>query len=150
MKSRAVALCLIAFLGMLTVLSVTVRAHEKTWPGEKLASIFPKAAKFVEKKATLSADQATAIEKEIGTKLRSEDRKPIFYVAMNDKKKPMGLVLFVDVKGPHGVLENIDVQTTPERRFRAKCCERGLLRAVINGLSVFFVCRATPRKALVV
>ena len=105
MKSRAVALCLIAFLGMLTVLSVTVRAHEKTWPGEKLASIFPKAAKFVEKKATLSADQATGIEKEIGTKLRSEDRKPIFYVAMNDKKKPMGLVLFVDVKGPHGVVD---------------------------------------------
>ncbi len=106
MKSKAVALCLIALLSILTVLPVTVTwAQEKTWPGKKLASIFPKAKEFVEKKAVLTADQVASIEREIGTKLRSEDLKPTFYVAVNDNKKPLGLILFVDVKGPHGVID---------------------------------------------
>ena len=106
MRSRAVALCLIVLLGMLTVLSIPVTgAHEKTWPGKKLASMFPKAEKFVAKKAVLTPEKVASIEKEIGTKLRSEDLKPTFYIALNEKKKPMGLVLFVDVKGPHRVID---------------------------------------------
>ena len=80
-------------------------AHETEWPGQKLASIFPKAKKFVQRSAVLTSEKITTIEKELGTKLRAEDLKPIFYIPLNDKKKPMGLVLFSDIKGPRGVIE---------------------------------------------
>ena len=80
-------------------------AHETEWPGQKLAAIFPKAKKFVQRSVPLTAEKVTAIEKELGVKLRAEDLKPIFYIPLNEKKKPMGLVLFSDIKGPRGVIE---------------------------------------------
>ena len=80
-------------------------AHETEWPGQKLAAIFPKAKKFVQRSAVLTPEKITTIEKELGTELRAEDLKPIFYIPLNDKKKPMGLVLFSDIKGPRGVIE---------------------------------------------
>ena len=80
-------------------------AHETEWPGQKLAGIFPKAKKFVQRNAVLTADKIASIEKELGTKLQVEDQKPVFYIPINDKKKPMGLVLFADAKGPHGTIE---------------------------------------------
>lgn len=80
-------------------------AHETEWPGEKLAAIFPKAKKFVQRNAVLTPEKIASIEKELGSKLRKEDQKPVFYIPISDKKKPMGLVLFVDVKGPRGVID---------------------------------------------
>ena len=80
-------------------------AHETEFPGQKLAAIFPKAKKFVQKSAVLSPDKIAGIEKELGAKLGPEDMKPIFYLPINEKNKPMGLVLFVDVKGPLGVID---------------------------------------------
>jgi len=80
-------------------------AHETEFPGQKLASIFPKAKKFVQKSAVLTPDKIAAIEKELGAKLGPEDMKPIFYLPINEKNRPMGLVLFVDVKGPLGVID---------------------------------------------
>ena len=80
-------------------------AHETEFPGQKLAAIFPKAKKFVQKSAVLTPDKIAAIEKELGTKLGPEDMKPIFYIPINEKNKPIGLVLFVDVKGPLGVID---------------------------------------------
>ena len=81
-------------------------AHETEWPGQKLAAIFPKAEKFIQRSAiVLNTEKIATIEKELGTKLRAEDLKPIFYFPLNDKKKPMGLVLFSDIKGPRGVIE---------------------------------------------
>ena len=79
-------------------------AHETEWPGQKLATIFPKAKKFVQRSAVLTSEKIATIEKELGTKLRAEDLKPIFYIPLDDKK-PMGLVLFSDIKGPRGVIE---------------------------------------------
>ena len=80
-------------------------AHETEWPGQKLAGIFPKAEKFVQRNAVLTTDKIASIEKELGTKLQAEDQKPVFYIPINEKKKPMGLVLFADAKGPHGAIE---------------------------------------------
>ena len=80
-------------------------AHETEWPGEKLAAIFPKAKKFVQRNAVLTPEKVKSIEKELGSKLRKEDQKPIFYIPISAQKKPMGLVLFVDVKGPRGVID---------------------------------------------
>lgn len=80
-------------------------AHETEFPGQKLAAIFPKAKKFVQKSAVLTPDKIAAIEKELGAKLGPEDMKPIFYIPISEKNKPLGLVLFVDIKGPLGVID---------------------------------------------
>ena len=97
-----ILLALVFFLVSTPLLS---NAHETEWPGQKLAGIFPKAKKFVQRNAVLTAHKIASIEKELGTKLRAEDQKPVFYIPINDKKEPIGLVLFVDAKGPHGTIE---------------------------------------------
>ena len=105
MKLKAVASHRIALLSVLIAVSSTLAwAEETTPPNEKLASIFPNAANFVEKKAELTPEKVTSIEAEIGTKLRPEDLKPTFYIAVDENKKPMGLALFLAVKGPNGVI----------------------------------------------
>ena len=101
--SRAGILLVIVSLMVLTPLLSD--AHETEWPGKKLAAIFPKAKKFVQRSATLTKEKIASIEKELGTKLRKEDQKPIFYIPISDQKKPLGLVLFVDVQGPRGVID---------------------------------------------
>ena len=105
MKSKAVTSCRMAFLSVLIVVSCTAAwAEETALPREKLASIFPEAANFVERKANLTPEQAASIEAEIETKLRPEDLKPTFYIAFNENEKPVGLALLVDVKGPNGLI----------------------------------------------
>lgn len=78
--------------------------HEKEWPEQKLVAIFPEAKKFVQRDVALTDDKIASIEKELGTELRTEDRKPIFYIPIREKK-PLGLVLFVGVEGPSGVID---------------------------------------------
>ena len=105
MKPKAVVSCRIALLSVLIAVSATLAwGQETTLPNEKLASIFPNAANFVEKKAELTAEKVDSIEAEIGTKLRSEDLKPTFYIAVDKNNKPQGLALFLAVKGPNGVI----------------------------------------------
>lgn len=101
--ARTSTLLVLVFLGI--AFSASVQAHETEWPGQKLASIFPKAKKFVQRSAVLTPAKMAAIEKELGVKLRAEDQKPVFYIPINEKKKPMGLVLFVDAQGPRGVID---------------------------------------------
>ena len=101
--SRSGILLVLVFL--LTITLQFSNAQETEWPGEKLADIFPKAKKFVQRNVVLTKEKIASIEKELGSELRKEDQKPIFYIAINDKKKPLGLVLFVDVKGPLGTID---------------------------------------------
>lgn len=96
---------LIISVFLLSFTPLFVNAHETEWPGEKLAAIFPKAKKFVQRNAVLTPEKIKSIEKELGSKLLKEDQKPVFYIPINDQKKPMGLVLFVDVKGPRGTID---------------------------------------------
>ena len=81
------------------------QAHETEYPGEKLDAIFPDAKKFVQRNVVLTKEKIASIEKELGKKLRKEDLKPTFYIAISKEKKPLGLVLFVDVQGPSGVID---------------------------------------------
>ena len=105
MKPKAVTPCRIALLGWLIVVVSTVAwAEETSLPKEKLASIFPNAANFVEKKADLTPEKVTSIEVEIETTLLSDDLKPTFYIAVDENNKPIGLALFLAVKGPNGVI----------------------------------------------
>ena len=96
---------LLALVFFITSAPLLGNAHETEWPGQKLAAIFPKAKKFVQRNAVLTSDKIASIEKELGATLRAEDQKPIFYIPISEKKKPMGLVFFADTKGPLGVIE---------------------------------------------
>lgn len=98
----SILLALIFFILSMPLLS---NARETNGDDQKLAAIFPKAKKFVQRNPVLTPDQTVSIEKQLGIKLQSEDLKPIFYIPISEKKKPMGLVLFTDVKGPRGVIE---------------------------------------------
>ena len=80
-------------------------AQDMEFPLQRLAAIFPKAEKFVQKRAMLTPDKIASIENEIGDELRAVDLKPIFYIPINDTNKPIGLVLFVDAEGPSGVID---------------------------------------------
>ena len=80
-------------------------AQDAEFPAQRLAAIFPKANKFVQKSAVLTPDKIASIEKDIAVKLRTADLKPIFYIPINDANKPIGLILFVDVEGPSGVID---------------------------------------------
>ena len=97
-----ILLALVFFIFSTPLLS---SARETEVPEQRLMTIFPKAKKFVQRNPLLTPDQVSVIEKEIGTKLRAEDQKPIFYIPISDKRKPMGLVLFADAEGPHGVIQ---------------------------------------------
>ena len=105
MNPKAITSCRIAFLSMLIVILFTCAwAEETPLPREKLMSIFPNAANFLKKKADLTPEKVASIEEEIGTKLRPEDLKPTFYIAVNESKKPIGLALLLAVKGPNGII----------------------------------------------
>ena len=100
---RTGMLLVLIFLILSTPLLSNARETESS--DQKLAVIFPKAKKFVQRNPVLAPDKIVSIEKELGVKLRAEDLKPTFHIPINDKKKPMGLVLFADAKGPRGVIK---------------------------------------------
>ena len=105
MQFKAIVSRRIVLLSWLVVVPFTVAwAEAPNLPSEKLASIFPNAKNFLERKADLIPEKVVSIEKEVGTALRSEDLKPTFYIAVNENKKPIGLALFVAVKGPNGLI----------------------------------------------
>ena len=81
------------------------KAQNTEFPAQRLAAIFPKAKKFVQKSAVLTPDKIASIENEIGDTLRATDLKPIFYIPINEANKPIGLVWFVNVEGPSSVIE---------------------------------------------
>lgn len=83
-------------------------AHQKSWPGKRLAQIFPEASGFISRQATLSPEQIAAIEKEVGLRLQPEEKAPAFYFAQKqagDKTERIGIVLFMDVLGAKGEME---------------------------------------------
>ena len=100
---RTGMLLVLIFLILSTPLLSNARETESS--DQKLAVIFPKAKKFVQRNPVLAPDKIVSIEKELGVKLRAEDLKPTFHIPISDKKKPMGLVLFADAKGPRGVIK---------------------------------------------
>ena len=95
----------ILVIGFLTVTCLS--AHEQTWPGRRLAKLWPEAKSFVRVQRQLSEEQIGRIEKIQGASIFTEDRSPTFYYAYEtfDKKKRLGLILFLDAYGPHGKME---------------------------------------------
>ena len=105
MKARTVAACRFALLMVLTpIFFTTARAEDTPLLREKLASIFPKAANFVEKTAELTPEKVASIEAEIETDLRPEDLKPTFHIAFGEDGKPVGLVLLLTIEGSNGAI----------------------------------------------
>lgn len=98
---------LFALLFLMVSAPLFSSAQDTEFPVQKLAAIFPKAKKFVQKSTVLTPDQIASIEKDIAGKLRTADLKPMFYIPINDANKPIGLILFVGVEGPSGIIEGV-------------------------------------------
>ncbi len=87
---------------MLTVIDSF--GHQKIWPGRQLKETYPQATRFTSQQATLSSAQIEKIERDLNTRLTSEDRRPTFYPAYQGDKK-IGMVIFVDENGENGIIE---------------------------------------------
>ena len=97
---------LLALVLLIMSTSLLSNARETEVSDQKLAeTIFPNAKKFVQRNPVLVPDKITAIERELGVKLRAEDLKPTFHIPISEKNKPMGLVLFADANGPRSVIK---------------------------------------------
>ena len=96
---------LLTLVFLIVCLPLFSNAQDAEFPMQRLAAIFPKAQKFVQKRTVLTPDQIASIEKDIASKLRTADLKPIFYIPINDANKPIGLILFVGVEGPNGIID---------------------------------------------
>lgn len=87
------------------MVSSSVSAHQRGWPGKRLAQTFPEAAKFTSRQVTLSMDQIGRIEEAIGERLEPESRVPTFYPAFGKAGEKIGFVLFTDQIGENGAIE---------------------------------------------
>lgn len=96
---------LLTFVFLMVCVPLFSNAQDAEFPVQKLAAIFPKAKKFVQKRTVFTPDQIASIEKDIAGKLRTADLKPIFYIPINEANKPIGLILFVGVEVPNGIIE---------------------------------------------
>lgn len=94
-------------IGLILINITLLSAHEQTWPGRRLAKVWPEAHSFVKVQRTLSTQQIARIEKLQGSTIFTEDRTPVFYYAYEtfDKKKRLGLILFLDAYGQNGKME---------------------------------------------
>ena len=100
---RVIAICLM-FVG-LVVASRPAEAHQRTWPGQRLAATMPSAAKFTERQVVLTAAQLAWVEKALGEPVRADDRKPYFYVGVDASGRSLGVVVFLDATGENDKLE---------------------------------------------
>jgi hypothetical protein len=87
------------------VFSQAAMAHERSWPGKRLAETWPEVKKFTQKQVSLGATQVQWIEKNLGQSIRAEDRTPIFYPGTAGDDAKMGVVLFLDASGSNGKVE---------------------------------------------
>ena len=104
MKSRKMYLS----LGIICLLASSAIAHDRAWPGKRLASLWPEAAKFTSKQVNLSAARIAQLEAD-GITLGAEDKSPVFYFANAAGKgksaRTLGIILFIDAYGANGNME---------------------------------------------
>ena len=100
---------LIISLGLAPVLA---EAHQRSWPGKRLAEALPEAKKFSQKQVALGTAQVEWIEKTLGSRIGTEDRNATFYVATDAGGRSVGVVFFLDVAGENGKVE-MGVAMTP-------------------------------------
>jgi hypothetical protein len=98
-------LSLSALILLIPVLSSGAEAHERSWPGKRLAETWPEANKFTQKQVSLGTAQVQWIEKTLEQSIRSEDRAPAFFPATAKDDKKIGVVLFLDATGSNGKIE---------------------------------------------
>lgn len=83
-------------------------AHDRSWPGRRLAEALPEAASYTARPVALTPDQIGWAEKALGSPLRTEDRTPTFYVGVDGAGASVGVVVFLDADGVNGKVEMAD------------------------------------------
>jgi len=95
----------ILILGVIVGVSAAAYAHERGWPGKRLAQTLPEAETFALKETALTGAQVAWLEKNLGESVRTEDRRPRFYVGAAKGGAPAGSVVFLDATGTNGKVE---------------------------------------------
>ena len=85
--------------------SSLAEAHDRSWPGQKLAATLPEAANFTQRAVALSPVQQAQVEGVLGEPLRTEDRAPTFYIGTDASSQAVGVVVFLDATGTNGKIE---------------------------------------------
>jgi len=80
-------------------------AHQRTWPGKRLAEMMPAANKFTERKLTLTAEQISWVEKTLGESILTDDKTPSFYVGVDGKGRSLVVVVYVAATAENGKIE---------------------------------------------
>ena len=89
----------------LLAISAPAGAHDRSWPGRKLAEALPEAASYTARPHALTAEQIAWAEKALGSPLRTEDRSPTFYIGLDAAGAAVGVVVFLDADGVNGKVE---------------------------------------------
>jgi hypothetical protein len=79
--------------------------HQRSWPGKNLSTTLPAGKNFVQKQSNLSPAQIKWVESNLGEKIRTDDRAPIFYSASAPDGTVSAWILFLDSTGKNGKLE---------------------------------------------
>ncbi len=98
-------LTLLLSIGFLLCVSGFCFAHSRTWPGKQLGEALPEAATFAQKQASLTTEQISWVEKNLGEALRTEDRTPSFYLGTSKDGAIVGTAIFIDAIGVNGKIE---------------------------------------------
>ncbi|MFZ5471556.1 MAG: hypothetical protein ACOZIN_19190 [Myxococcota bacterium] len=106
---KALTAWLVLTLGLAPALA---EAHQRSWPGKRLAEAMPEAKKFTQKQVVLGTAQIEWIEKTLGSRIGTEDKNPTFYIGTGSDGRTMGVVFFLDVAGENGEVE-MGVAMTP-------------------------------------
>lgn len=86
----------------------TVFAHDRAWPGRRLAETMPEASTFTARPVPLSAAQIDWVAKALGAAVPPEDRAPTFYVGIDSAGAAVGVVIILDADGVNGTVEMAD------------------------------------------
>lgn len=85
--------------------SQSADAHQRGWPGKRLAEAMPEAKQFSQKQMSLSSSQVGWVEKNLGGPIGTEDKTPAFYVGTDAGGRSIGVVFFLDTAGTNGKIE---------------------------------------------
>lgn len=92
-------------MGCMALLTLPALAHQRSWPGKRLAESLPGTNKFTLKQVSLAGEQIAWVEKNLGEAVGTADKIPSFYKAEGKGGSDLGVVQFLDVNGANGNIE---------------------------------------------
>lgn len=105
-------------------------AHDRSWPGQKLAATLPEATTYTQRQTTLTPAQVQWVEAALGEPIRTEDRTPALYIGTGKDTRSVGVVVFLDADGANGKIEMGEALDPTGKILRVVLFENGESPAV--------------------